>query len=107
MPTDRRHWLYCGGRSRRSPDNGAGGRTMNAVATTTRITPEEFLSLPGRDLYELVDGQLVEVNVRVLSSWVAGEIHGLLRAPSRANDLGMVWPADTLCRFSRDPNKVR
>jgi Uma2 family endonuclease len=80
---------------------------MNAVATTTRITPEEFLSLPDRDRYELVDGQLVEVNVSVLSSWVAGEIHGLLREHCRVNDLGMVWPADTLCRFSRDPNKVR
>jgi Uma2 family endonuclease len=87
--------------------NEAGERSMNAVATTTRITPEEFLSLPDRDLYELVDGQLVEVNVSVLSSLVAGELHGRLHAYCRAGDLGWVWPADTLCRFSRDPNKIR
>jgi Uma2 family endonuclease len=31
----------------------------------------------------------------------------LLHAFSRAHDLGWVWPADTFCRFSRDPNKVR
>jgi Uma2 family endonuclease len=80
---------------------------MNAVATATRITPEEFLALPDRDLYELVDGQLVEVTVSTLSSWVAGEIHGLLRDHCRTDGSGWVWPADTLCRFSRDPSKVR
>jgi Uma2 family endonuclease len=80
---------------------------MNAVATTTRITPEEFLTLPDHDRYELVDGQLVEVNVSVLSSLVAGELQGRLHAHCRTGDLGWVWPADTLGRFSRDPNQVR
>jgi Uma2 family endonuclease len=80
---------------------------MNAVATTTRITPEEFLSLPDRDRYELVDGQLVEVNVSVLSSRVAALFCTRLENFCQQNDLGWVWPADTLCRFSRNPNKVR
>jgi len=80
---------------------------MNAVATATRITPEELLNLPDQDRYELVDGQLVEVNVSVLSSLVAGELSTHLASFCRQNGLGWVWPADTFCKFSRDPNQVR
>ena len=49
---------------------------MSAVAEKTLITPEEFLRMPDQKDFELIDGELVERNVSVLSSWIGGKILG-------------------------------
>ena len=46
---------------------------MSVVADKT-YTPEDLLAMPDRRNYELVDGQLVERNVSVLSRWVGGRL---------------------------------
>lgn len=50
-----------------------------ATAIAERITPEEFLRLPDGELYELVDGELVERNMGGTDIWVAGEVYARLR----------------------------
>lgn len=80
---------------------------MNVVAEKT-YTPEDLLSMPDRKNYELVDGQLVERNMSVLSSWVGGQLYYELNAFLRQNPTGWAWPADLgyVC-FPDAPKKVR
>ena len=86
---------------------------MTVLATATPptaspITPDDLLMLPDHGRYELIDGRLVETNVSKLSSWIGGELHALLRNYSRGQDLGWVFPSETLYRcFSWKPNQVR
>jgi Uma2 family endonuclease len=81
---------------------------MNAVATQQQYTPEDLLALPDEKNYELVDGNLVECNVSLLSSWVGGKLYGRLDAFAEDNDLGTVWPADNGIQcFPDAPGKVR
>ena len=44
------------------------------VAATKTYTPEDLLTMPDGDRYELVGGHLVERNVSALSSLVAGKV---------------------------------
>ncbi len=80
-----------------------------STSTTERLyTPEDLLEMPYGGHFELVDGMLVERNVGVLSAWIAGEIHALLRGHCRAHHLGWVWPAEVGYRcFPDAPDKVR
>lgn len=80
---------------------------MSTAASETKIAPEAFLAMPDRDRFELVDEQLVEVNVSVLSSLVGGEVLAILRDHSRPNDLGFVWPADLYLRCFANPGTLR
>jgi Uma2 family endonuclease len=80
---------------------------MSMVAAEPRITPEEFLAMPDRARYELVDGQLVEVNVGLLSSLVGGKVYTALDAFCTQHDLGYVWPADVHVRCFADSGKFR
>jgi len=50
-----------------------------STAERAVCTPEQLLELSDGDLYELIDGQLVERKMSVLSSWVAGETYGRIR----------------------------
>src|SRR4051794_8734042 len=83
-------------------------RTMCAVAEKTLLTPDDLFALPDEKGYELVDGELVERNVSVLSSWVAGEIFRLISNHAQPDQLGWVFPADNgfLC-FPNRPKTVR
>ncbi len=81
---------------------------MSTTVETHPFTPEDLLTMPDGQRFELVDGQLVEQNVSGLSSWVGGELHALLRNYCREHNLGWVWPADNLYRcFPWKPNLVR
>jgi Uma2 family endonuclease len=72
------------------------------------ITAEEFLSLPGNEFYELVDGKLVEKNVGAESSYLGGVLYSALLTFCRRNRTGWVFPQETTFQFvpSR-PNLVR
>jgi Uma2 family endonuclease len=71
-------------------------------------TPEDLLTLPDGDRYELVDGQLVETHVSILSSLVGGELHTQVNNFSKAHNSGLVWPADNFFQcFPHAPNRVR
>jgi Uma2 family endonuclease len=72
------------------------------------FTPEDLLQMPGQGQgYELVDGELRELNVSFLSSYVAGEIHGVLREHVRARRLGWVSPEGTSYRCFPDRRTIR
>jgi Uma2 family endonuclease len=64
--------------------------------------------MPEGKHYELVDGQLVELNVSMWSSFVAGTIFGLLRNHCLPNELGWPFPEGTSYQcFAAFPNMVR
>src|SRR6478672_7990640 len=86
--------------------------SMSAVLTAppaTKLTPDDLLRLPdGGKGYELVDGELKELNVSFLSSFVAGQTYFALRTHVGTSRLGWVSPEGTSFRcFPDDENRVR
>jgi Uma2 family endonuclease len=81
---------------------------MSIVQTNREITPEDLLTLPDADGYELVNGTLVERNMGGMSSWVGGRVHYLLSHHCIAHSLGWVFPSDASYQcFPDKPKQVR
>jgi Uma2 family endonuclease len=81
---------------------------MHAVGIEPLVTPEDLLSMPDGRNFELVDGNLVERNMSVLSSWVGGQVFRRVDEFVSAHDLGTVWPADNGYQcFPDDARMVR
>ncbi len=79
-----------------------------AVTGTRLLTADEFLTLPDAGRFELVDGQLVERTVRVLSSLVAFELGGRIREHCKVHLPAWIIGSDCGCRcFPGSPSKVR
>lgn len=77
-------------------------------ASPKRVTAAELEGLPNEKNFELVDGQLVELNMGFESSYVGTEITGYLRSHVRANRLGWVISSELGYQcFPGDPDKVR
>jgi len=84
-------------------------------ATTTkppavrRYTPDDLLRMAdGGKGYELVDGELKELNVSYQSSFLAGRVFLHMANFTDANNLGWVTPEGTSYRcFPDDPTRVR
>jgi Uma2 family endonuclease len=71
-------------------------------------TAEDLLTMRDGDLYELVDGQLVERDMGTKSNWIAGQLFGLVAAHAQRNGLGWVFPTDNSYQcFPNHPNRVR
>lgn len=78
------------------------------VKTTKIFTPDDLLTMPEGDRYELVDGQLVERNVSALSSLVAGKMSTKLDIFVEPLKVGWVFPDNTSFQcFPDEPLKVR
>jgi Uma2 family endonuclease len=74
----------------------------------TQVTPEELLAMPDGGHYELIDGELREREVSVLSNLIAAEITGILRNHCRAHDVGWVFASELgYCCFPWKPGRVR
>jgi Uma2 family endonuclease len=71
-------------------------------------TPEDLLAMPDGKSYELENGQLVERNMSVLSSWVGGKTYRAIDEFVSDHRLGWAWHADLgyVC-FPDAPGKVR
>jgi Uma2 family endonuclease len=81
---------------------------MHSIAEKTLLTPEDLLAMPDEKGFELVDGEFVERNVSVLSSWIGCEIAGLIGHHVREPRLGWVLGADIGIQcFAHSPNTVR
>jgi Uma2 family endonuclease len=81
---------------------------MITTASEKRYTPQDLLTMPGGEFYELVDGRLVERKLSTWSSYVAGVIYGLLDPFCRQNRLGWVLPEGTSFQcFPALPGRVR
>lgn len=71
-------------------------------------TPEELLDMSDGVCFELVDGQLVERNMGMESSWVGGKLFRILGDFVEHKQLGWVFPADAGYKcFPEHPKKVR
>jgi Uma2 family endonuclease len=81
---------------------------MNTVTTAPRYAPEDLLTMPDGDRYELVNDQLVERTMSTWASYVAGELHGILRDFCRSQPVGWPFPEGTSYRcFPDTPRLVR
>lgn len=81
---------------------------MSTLPAQHHWTPEELLDLPDEKSYEVVNGQLVERTMGLLSDWVAAQIISLLQAFVMAKRLGWVFPSSTGYQcFDDDPGKLR
>lgn len=81
---------------------------MITVASEKRYTPEDLLTMPGGEHFELVEGRLVEHKMSFWSSYVAGVIFGMLDRFCRENRLGWVLPEGTSFQcFPALPGRVR
>jgi len=81
---------------------------MSTITTTRRYTPEDLLRMPDGKRYELVDGNLVETDMSLWSSYLAGELYRRLGNHCRDHRLGWVLPEGTSYQcFPDAPDKVR
>lgn len=81
---------------------------MPSTLAVERLTPEEFLARSDHHHFELVDGELAEVHVSLLSSWTGATIVRILGNHCTANDLGWIFGADLYYRcFTDAPEKLR
>lgn len=80
---------------------------MSTAETTRRYTPDDLLSMPDGDRYELVDGELLETSVSEESNLIAGWIALLLNLRALPQRLGLVIPEQTYRCFPDDPSKIR
>jgi len=81
---------------------------MSTVATNIQHSPEELLTLPDGDAYELVGGELVERKMGAKSSYIAGKFYARLDRFCVDQCPGWVFPEGTSFQcFPDDPKKVR
>ena len=73
----------------------------------TRHTPDDLLSMPDGDRYELVDGQLVEKNMGTKSSWVASHLYHRIQSFLDERPLGWALTEASYQCFADDSRKVR
>jgi Uma2 family endonuclease len=79
-----------------------------AEAPVRHFTAADLLTMPDGDRYELVDGELVEIDMSNESSWIAGEIHALIRNFAKEHDLGWAFPDNTSYQcYPWDEDRVR
>ena len=70
-----------------------------------QYTPEDLLTMPDGNRFELIDGQLVERNMGAESSLVAANTITLLRGYSRSQKRGRVFATD--CGYQIFPDKPK
>jgi Uma2 family endonuclease len=81
---------------------------MSTLAETKTYTPDDLLAMPDGDRYELVDGNLVELNVSALSSQGAAKLLRMIGNYCEANTPAWIFGADCGYRcFPGHPGKVR
>jgi Uma2 family endonuclease len=82
--------------------------SMSATAPKKIVTPEELLTMPDAVRFELVDGELVERNVSVLSGRVEVLVVSRLQICAEVNNAGEVFSSSLGCRFyPDDPDRIR
>ncbi len=64
---------------------------MSAIATKPEYTPEDLLAMPDGDQFELVNGELVEKHMGLLSLWVGGRLYHYVSTFCDAHPLGWVF----------------
>ncbi len=65
---------------------------MNVELMQREYTPEDLLTMPGGENFELVRGQLVERHMGILAGWVGGELIRVLGNHCRQHRSGWILP---------------
>lgn len=79
-----------------------------STAESTLYTPDDLLTMPGGERFELVDGRLLETDMGAEADWISTRIKKLLAIHVDANHLGYVFGPETGYQcFPDDPMKVR
>lgn len=82
---------------------------ISAPPIPSRMTPEDLLQMPDRGKgFELTDGELKEIDMSFLSSFLAGRGYFFLQSHVMPLHLGWVSPEGTSFKcFPKSPDKVR
>ncbi len=81
---------------------------MNTELLAEPITPDDLLAMPNEVDYELVNGELVERHLGAESSWIAGNLFGLITLYYQGRIPGHLFIADCGYQcYADDPGKVR
>ncbi len=74
-----------------------------------KFTADDLLNMPDGDRYELVDGQLVEIEpMGARAGWIAGRLFAELDSYSEWGNNGWAFPSDAGIRcYLNDPENVR
>jgi Uma2 family endonuclease len=79
-----------------------------STLSSPACTADELLTMPDGDLYELVNGRLMERATSATSSWVAGETYRRLANFAVDSETGWAFPEGTSYQcFPWDPGRVR
>jgi Uma2 family endonuclease len=80
-----------------------------STAELATYTADDLLHMPDGDRYELVEGQLVEIEpMGARAGWIAGRVLSSLNAYSQHGRNGWAFPSDAGIRcYPDDPEKVR
>jgi Uma2 family endonuclease len=80
---------------------------MNVDLMQREYTPEDLLTMPGGENYELVNGRLVERHMGILACWVASELTRVLGNHCREHQLGWVFASSGDAGYQGVPDSPR
>lgn len=81
---------------------------MSIASPPRRYTAADLLTMPDGDRFELVDGELVELEMSNESSWIAGEIYRRIANWATEKALGWAFPDNTSYQcYPWDEDRVR
>lgn len=81
---------------------------MSIAPEKTHVTLEELLASDDAGRFEIVDGQLEEIQLSNLSVYVGGKIHSLLNVHCVATKVGVAMPSDAYYQcFGEDGTRAR
>src|SRR5687768_8469924 len=78
------------------------------MVATRQVTVEEFAEMPLQGIWELVDGEPIELSPAAgRSGWISGNVYSLLASYVRQSQLGWAFPPETGFVLVRDRQTVR
>jgi Uma2 family endonuclease len=78
------------------------------MVVTRRVTIDEFAAMPLEGIWELVDGEPIELTPSAgRSGWISGNVFALLSSHVRQSHLGWAFPAETGFVLFPDRSTVR
>ena len=81
---------------------------MSLASPPRKYTAADLLTMPDGDRFELVDGELVEIEMSNESGWVAGEVYRRIANDAIEGSLGWAFPDNTSYQcYPWDENRIR
>ena len=78
------------------------------MVAARHVTVEEFAEMPLQGIWELVDGEPIELSPAAgRSGWISGNVYGLLASHVRQSQVGWAFPPETGFVLFADRQTVR